>query len=60
MVFFSQRKKIEEMFYKWCEENHARFCINSFMVYLEINGMLNEEAIYRATMRQENKEEAGK
>ena len=60
MVFFSQRRKIVKMFYKWCEENHARICFNSFMAYLEANGMLNEEAIYRATMRQESKEEAGK
>ena len=46
MIWFKQRMMIEKAFNKWAEENGVAKVPNSVVAFLEINGLLNEEAIH--------------
>lgn len=47
MLFFSDRLKLERMFYKWARSQTPRVkeCPNSLIAFLEGNGLLNEEKV---------------
>lgn len=45
MIFFSQRKKLEELFLKWAKENGAATSPMNVVAFLQINNLLNEEKI---------------
>lgn len=45
MIWFSQRKAIENSFNEWAEKNGIAKVPNSVVAFLAINGCLNEEAI---------------
>lgn len=45
MIWFSQRKAIEDAFNKWAEENGVAKVPNAVVAFLQINGCLNEDAI---------------
>ena len=47
MIFYSQRMKIEQMFYQWCEENGVARKPNSLVAFMQFKGWLDEEAIWR-------------
>lgn len=45
MLSFSERLKIEEMFFAWCDEHKAQKRPTALLAYMLINGWLNEEKI---------------
>jgi len=47
LLFFSDRLKLERMFYKWARSQTPRVkeCPNSLIAFLEGNGLLNEEKV---------------
>lgn len=54
MIWFSQRKAIENAFNKWVEKNGIAKVPNSVVAFLELEGCLDEEAInekYPVTIR---------
>ena len=46
MIWFSQRMAIERAFNEWAEQNGIAKKPNSLVVFLEINGCLNEEKVH--------------
>ena len=47
MIDFSKKKRIEEMFAKWCETNKAEQSAISMITFMQTHGWLNEERILR-------------
>lgn len=47
LLFFSDRLKLEKMFYKWARSQTpmVKECPNSLIAFLEGNGLLNEEKV---------------
>lgn len=47
MLFFSDRLKLEKMFYKWARSQTpmVKECPNSLIAFLEGNSLLNEEKV---------------
>ena len=43
MLVFSERKKLENLFIDWCKENDTYECPSNMIVFLQSNGLLNEE-----------------
>jgi len=46
MIWFTQRKRIEDAFNKWAEENGVSKVPNAVVAFLEIQGCLDEDAIH--------------
>lgn len=45
MIWFTQRKMIEEAFNVWAEENGVAKVPNAVVAFLEIQGCLDEDAV---------------
>lgn len=45
MIWFTQRKMIEEAFNEWAEENGVAKVPNAVVAFLEIKGCLDEDAV---------------
>lgn len=45
MIWFPQRKMIEEAFNEWADENGVAKVPNAVVAFLELNGCLDEEAV---------------
>ena len=43
MFFFKDRKRIDELFKKWCEENEGSYCSYNMICFLQAEGLLNIE-----------------
>lgn len=43
MLFFSKRKKLEDMYYAWIKENGVKDCPFSVISYLVGEGLINED-----------------
>lgn len=57
MLFFSDRLKLEKMFYKWARSQTpmVKECPNSLIAFLEGNSLLNEEKV-RHFIEESNKQ----
>lgn len=42
MLFFSQRKKLGDLYLEWIEKNGILDCPLSMVSFMQINGLLNE------------------
>ena len=45
MILFSQRMKIQELYYKWIAETNIADKPNSLVAFLQTKGWLNEDKI---------------
>lgn len=45
ILSFTERLKIEEMFFAWCDEHKAQKRPTALLAYMLSNGWLNEEKI---------------
>lgn len=45
MTWFSQRLKLQDVYSDWCKENKVEECMMSMIVFLEVNGMINEDGV---------------
>lgn len=45
MIWFTQRKMIEKAFNEWADENGVAKVPNAVVAFLEINGLLNDDAV---------------
>ena len=45
MVYFNERKKLEDLYIKWVEENKVANCPFNVISILEIKGLLNEKKV---------------
>jgi hypothetical protein len=45
MILYSDRLKIERMFYDWCKEHQAAIVPSNLVSYMHMNGWLNDEKI---------------
>ena len=45
MIWFTQRKMIEEAFNEWADKNGVAKVPNAVVAFLEINGCLDEDAV---------------
>lgn len=43
MLFFSQRKKLGDLYLEWIKENGILDCPLSMVSFMQINGLLNED-----------------
>lgn len=61
MISYSQRKRIADNFYWWCNENNAVKSVENIIHYLYLNGYLNEDKIQDDIVLKENtnKKESG-
>lgn len=54
IIHFSERIKVGELFKQWCKELGASPSPINMIVFLEANGLLNEEA-FRAFLKGQEK-----
>lgn len=45
MVYFNERKKLEDLYIKWVEENKVANCPFNVISFLEIKNLLNEKKV---------------
>lgn len=45
MIWFAQRMNIERAFNEWAEKNGVAKVPNAVVAFLEINGLLNDDAV---------------
>ena len=43
MLFFNHRRKLENLFLKWCKENGVANTPMSVVAFLQINGLIDED-----------------
>ena len=43
MFFFSHRVKLEKLYREWLEKEQAKDCPVSFIAFLQLKGLLNED-----------------
>jgi len=46
MIYFSQRKKLGEMYKQWIVDNRVYDCPSSVVDFLQVKGLLNEQKTY--------------
>lgn len=46
MIYFSQRRKLGEMYKQWIIENHIYDCPSSVVDFLQVKGLLDEKKTY--------------
>lgn len=47
MIYFSQRKKLGEMYKQWIVDNRVYDCPSSVVDFLQVKGLLNENRIHK-------------
>lgn len=57
MLFFSHRRKLETLFLKWCKENGVATVPMSFVAFLQINGLINEDKALEFVKNADKKED---
>lgn len=55
-ITFSDRVKLEALFYKWCGKSMVHSPIN-FLAFLKVYGMLDAKAVHKYFKKMENKKE---
>lgn len=55
VILFSQRLALRRAFEKWAEENSATKCVENFIGFLMMNGMLNRDAVIEFLERSDQK-----
>jgi hypothetical protein len=43
MLFFSHRKKLGDLYLEWIDENDLLDCPQNMVLFMQINGLLNED-----------------
>lgn len=46
MIYFSQRRKLGELYKQWIIDNHVYDCPSSVVDFLQVKGLLNEQKTY--------------
>lgn len=46
VLLFRDRNRLAELFYEWANENHVSYAATSVIGFLQINQLLDEDAIY--------------
>lgn len=57
MIHFSERLLITERFEMWARENHVQLSPMGVICFLQIHGMLNEEAFHAFLTKDQRKDE---
>ena len=45
MIWFNQRKELEEKYYKWIKENNAKDCVFNVITFLVAKDLLDVEKV---------------
>lgn len=54
MLFFSDRRKLEKMFKKWCDDNNLAFVPINMIAFLQWNDLINVNAAYEFLKGEQN------
>ena len=52
MILYSARLKLAHMFEEWCQSNNAAYTAASFVAFLDINNLLNVDAVCKKVGKQ--------
>ena len=58
MLYFSHRKRLARLFEKWAINNNVKICMESMVVYLQINGLIDEGRVIKFVNKSEERSAA--
>ena len=55
MLMFSKRKKLVELFEKWCKEHQAENCTFNMITWLHLQNLIDEKGVEKLLKEMESK-----